>query len=247
MALDAIDVNLVVDAASDDVVGQSEEWLAQQGLSGAWLTAVASRYEDPTEHDERLEHACAETPSLHVLPVLVPPTAGPGVYARARRLAADGSRVVRLCPGSHHYPLADWVLSPLPELCERAGQALMLDFEPGPVRWEETVAFARTYPSLPMIVLEVQIGGDRVLPAALDVAPNLLVHVGRLHSLEDLVHLVRIYGASRFLWGSSLHPGQADALPSISEAQELDDESRASVLRANARALQDGRYAEAIL
>lgn len=247
MARNAIDVNLVADAASDDVALKSEARLDARGITAAWLIAAAARSEDPEEHDQRLARACEGSSSLYPVPVLVPPTAVPGAYDRARRLAATARcRVVRLCPGGHRYPLADWVLTPLPELCQRERLALMLDFEPDPVRWDETVAFARSYPSLPMVLLDAEIGADRALPAALDAAPNLLLHVGRLCSLEDLIRLTDAYGPSRFAWGSG-HPEADAARESIAAAERLGGEVRAAILHGNAQALQDGSYAETFL
>ncbi len=248
MARVAIDVNLVVDGARDDVVQESEARLAGRDIAAGWVTAAGARNDDPEEHDQRLARACEGSSSLHPVPVLAPPTGVPGAYARAQRLAATARcRVVRLCPGSHGYPLADWLLSPLPELCQREGLALMLDFEPEPVRWDETVVFARSYPSLPMVVLDAGIGVDRALPAALDAAPNLLLHAGRLRSLEDLVRLADIFGASRFVWGSSGHPGADAARESIADTEWLGEESRAAILYGSAQALMDGNYADTFL
>jgi predicted TIM-barrel fold metal-dependent hydrolase len=241
MAGDAVDVNLVVDAAAVDAAR-----LEGDAIGAAWVTAARSRTEDPGEHDEQLARACEPWPSFHPLPVLVPPTGVAGAYERARRLAATARcRVVRLCPGGHGYPLADWVLSPLPELCQREGVSLVLDFAPVPVGWAETVAFARAYPSLPMVVLEAEVDVDRALPAALDAAPNLVLHVGRLRSPERLVHLAGVYGTSRFVWGSG--PRGAAARETIAAAEGLGEDDRAAILRGNAQALQDGSYAERFL
>jgi len=247
MAPDAVDVNLVIDAAGCDAASQSQARLHGNGISSGWVTAAASRTEDPEKHDELLARACERSPSLHPVPVLIPPTAVPGAYERARRLAATARcRVVRLCPSGHGYPLADWVLSPLPELCEREGVALVLDFAPEALRWSETVAFARAYPALPMVVLDAEIGLDRALPAALDAAPNLLLHVAQLPSPEHLVRLADVYGTSRFVWGSG-PPGAGAARESIAAAEGLGEEGRAAILHDNAQALQDGGYAERFL
>ena len=64
-------------------------------------------------------------------PTVVPPDA-----------VDPGSGAVRLCPVRDGYPLVDWLLSPLPELCEREGVALVLDFAPGSIPWNDVVTFA---------------------------------------------------------------------------------------------------------
>jgi hypothetical protein len=130
-------------------------------------------------------------------PVLTPPTAVPDSYERARELAADSaSRVVRLCPHRDGYPLVDWVLSPLPELCEREGLALVLDFDPAPVPWADVVRFARTFPAVPMLVLGVDLEADRAAPAALDATANVVLHV---EDVPELAPLIETFGAHRFV------------------------------------------------
>ncbi len=99
-------------------------------------------------------------------PVVVPPTA-----------LDPGSKAVRLCPIRDGYPLVDWVLSPLPERCERDGITLVLDFAPGTIPWRDVVPFARGFPTVPMVVLGVDLESDHVAPAALDATANLILHV----------------------------------------------------------------------
>ena len=110
-------------------IGINEQRLEQRAVAAAWATAAPARSGNPDEHDDRLARARETSASHHSVPVLVPPTAVAGGFERARRLTASaGRRVIRLCPGGHRYPLVDWVLSPVPELCEREGVAVVLDF-----------------------------------------------------------------------------------------------------------------------
>ena len=102
-----------------------------------------------------------------------------------------GSGAVRLCPVRDGYPLVDWLLSPLPELCEREGVALVLDFAPGAIPWSDVVTFARSFPTVPMVVLGVE--GDRVAGAALDATANLVLHGAGVASLAAT------FGAHRFV------------------------------------------------
>ncbi len=241
MARTGIDVNLVVDAADDDLAGR----LAALEVESAWVTASAARTQEPEASDEQLFRACNGSPSLHPLPVLVPPVSALGAYERARAIAATADlRVVRLCPAGHAYPLAEWVVSPLPELCERERLALVLDFEPQAVPWSEVVSFARAYPSVPMVVLGVDLGTDPVVAAALDAAPNLVIEIGLSSEGADLVRFADTYGPSRFVWGS----GGGDGALAVREAiAGLGEEARAAILGENARALADGSYAERFL
>jgi hypothetical protein len=219
MAPVAIDVNLVLEAgAVDEVV------LSERGLGGAWVTANASRTDDPAAHDARLARVLNATETLRPVPVLVPPTGTNGAYARAREIIHSAPlHVVRLCPTGHRYPLADWVLSPIPELCERQSFTLLLDFAPADVPWLEVVAFARTFPSVPIVLLGV--GGERTAPAALDAAPNLILHLDGTVSPR----LVATYGGSRFV--------------ATSATADLPDRDRELILHLNAEALADGSYA----
>jgi hypothetical protein len=245
MANKALDVNFVVDEVGVGI-GRTEQRLAERAIDSAWVTAAAARTDDPDEHDRRLAQACEGSATLRPVPVLVPPTGQPGALDQAQQLIVSGSRVVRLCPGRHRYPLADWVLSPLPELCEREGAALVLDFAPEPIDWARIVAFARTYPSLSMVVLETDLT-DRTVPAALDAAPNVVLHLGRLGTLERLIRLTTVFGRHRVVWGSSESANADEARRAVSETDDLAEEGRAAILHGNAEALQDGSYAEAFL
>jgi hypothetical protein len=248
MARTGVDVNLLVATPAEGVAERIEERLAEFEIETAWVTASEARIDEPEAHDERLAHVCDGSRSLRPVPVLVPPTGPRDTYGRAQRIAARATcRVVRLCPTSHQYLLANWVLSPLPELCEREGIALLLDFDPDRVRWVEVVPFARAFPSVPMVVLGVEIGSDRVVPAVLDAAPNLVLQVARIRVVEDLVWLSSTFGSFRFVWGSGGSRDPSAVHASIRGASGLGDESRAAILHGNAEALADGRYAEAFL
>jgi hypothetical protein len=123
----------------------------------------------------------------------------------------------------------------------------VLDFAPAWVDWAETVDFARGYPGVPMVVLEADVSTDRAAPAALDTAPNLLLHVGRPTALEALLRHVATFGGQRFVWGSSESADADAAREAIAEEQSIAEEDRAAILSGNAEALQNGTYAETFL
>jgi len=246
VARSGIDVNLVVDVSPADPAERAELTLAALDLDGAWVTAREALTGEPDAYDKRLVEALENSDRLAPLPVLVPPTGAPGVYDRARRIAETASlRVVRLCPGSHGYPLAEWVVSPLPELCERAGMAVVLDFAPEPVPWPALVDFARTFPTLALVVVGTAVDEDRTLPAALDATPNLLFAVGRSTSEEALGQLCATFGQHRFVFGSD-GDGDPSAVPAAI-ASALDEQARDAVLHENAAALAAGTYADTFL
>ena len=245
MARSGIDVNLVVEVEHADAAERAERRLASLGLGSAWVSPREACVNEPDAYDERLEAAFDAATSLLPVPVIVPPTGDPGAYERARRVADNAAvRVVRLCPAGHGYPLADWVLSPLPELCEREGLAVVIDFASEPIPWPAVLAFARTFPTLALVLLGVAVGEDRALPAALDAAPNLVFALGRLRSADDLARLCETFGASRFVFGTDERADPAAALAAVAA---LGDEARDAVLQGNAEALAAGTYAEASL
>ncbi len=112
----------------------------------------------------------------------------------------DAGRIVRIRPGPNGdgYPLLDWVLSPLPETCERENLGLAIDYQGARIPWEDVVRFSRAYPALPMILIGASIGNDGVIPAALDVAPNLILELASASGGEALTRLVDRFGAHRF-------------------------------------------------
>lgn len=133
-------------------------------------------------------------------PVLGPPTAVVGAYESARRVVQEsGCRAIRFCPGRDGYPLADWVLSPLPELCEREELAIVIDFDPASIAWSDVMTFARAFPTVPMVVLGVSVAGDRAVLAALDAAANLVLHVEEVGYARELARLIEIFGEHRFI------------------------------------------------
>jgi hypothetical protein len=245
VARTGIDVNLVV--GRRDVSEGVERTLATRDVRAAWVTAAEARLGEPELHDEWLIGICGDASSLVPVPVLLPPTGLPGAYDRARRIAAAGHRLVRLCPTTHRYVLVDWVLSPLPELCAREGLAILLDFDPEPVSWRDVVALGRAFPSLPLVVLGVEVGADRSIPSVLDAAPNVVCAVAELATPEDLARLCKHFGASRFVCESGDRTDGKDVIAAIAASNLLAADARDAVLHANAEALARGAYAEAFL
>jgi hypothetical protein len=98
-----------------------------------------------------------------------------------------------------------------------------------------------------MVVLEADVATDRAAPAVLDTAPNLLLHVGRLDTVERLMGLVAAFGGHRFVWGSSEIADADAAREAIADAEGIDWQDRTAILSGNAEALQHGSYAEGFL
>jgi hypothetical protein len=208
------------------------------GIDEAWVTPEPARSGDP----ERFDHLTPDG-AVRSVPVLVPPTGRRGAFERARQIARETTlRVARVCPGGHRYPLLDWVLSPLPELCDRERMALLVDLAPDPVDWQELTEFARAFPSLPLLVLGTAPGGDRALPAALDRTANVVVEAGPGTDVDALVDLVDSFGPHRFAWGSGAGDAGFAARGRIEAA--LSDDDRDAVLGGTAAALADGSYGE---
>lgn len=247
MARTGIDVNLVIEVDRHDVAEHIDRALAGLHVRAAWVTAAEARVDEPDVHDESLMGLCRDSPSLVPVPVLLPPASLPGAYGRARRLADDGYRLVRLCPTTHRYVLADWVLSPLTELCEREGLAVLLDFLPEPVSWLDIVPLARAFPALPLVVLGVAVGADRSIPSVLDAAPNVVCAVAELRSPDDLARLCEIFGASRFVCDSGGPVNGTDVIAAIAGSDVLTAEMRDAVLETNADALACGAYVDRFL
>lgn len=114
-------------------------------------------------------------------------------------LSDDGGGIVRIRPGREGdgYPLLDWVISPLPETCEREDLGLAIDYHPGDIPWQDVVGFARAYPGLPMILIGPD-PMDVVIPAALNAAPNLIVQLRGTSDIAGLARRVDRLGAHRF-------------------------------------------------
>ena len=111
---------------------------------------------------------------------------------------AGGTVRIRPGPNGDGYPLVDWVLSPLPETCERENLGLAVDYRGAAIPWDDVVRFSRAYPALPIVLVGAAIESDGVIPAALDLAPNLILELASALVGETLARLVHRYGAHRF-------------------------------------------------
>jgi len=130
----------------------------------------------------------------------VNPTVDGSLQRALEAVAADVGRMVRIRPGPNgdRYPLLDWVLSPLPETCDRERLGLAIDYRGAAIPWDDVVRFARAYPALPMVLMGASIGGDGVIPAALDMAPNLILELAPAPVDANVATLVARFGAHRF-------------------------------------------------
>jgi len=130
----------------------------------------------------------------------VNPTLDGSLQRALDTVAGDAGRMVRIRPGVNGdgYPLVDWVLSPLPETCEREDLGLAIDYRGAAIPWDDVVRFSRAYPALPIVLIGASIGSDGVILAALDVAPNLILELGSAPVGETLARLVHRFGAHRF-------------------------------------------------
>jgi len=130
----------------------------------------------------------------------VNPTLDGSLQHALEAVAADAGGMVRISPGPNgdRYPLLDWVLSPLPETCDRESLGLAIDYHGAAIPWDDVVRFARAYPALPMVLMGASIGADGVIPAALDMAPNLILELAPVPDDGNVATLVARFGAHRF-------------------------------------------------
>jgi len=130
----------------------------------------------------------------------VDPTVDGSLQQALDAVAAGAGRMVRISPGpkGDRYPLLDWVLSPLPETCDRDNLGLAVDYRGAEIPWDDVVRFARAYPALPMVLIGASIGGDGVIPAALDMTPNLILELALAPVDANAATLVARFGAHRF-------------------------------------------------
>jgi hypothetical protein len=236
-------VNALVEAHE---VGRLEQLDEAARANGAafWVTERTARLGAPDAHDALLESLCDVFEALQPVPVLVPPTGAPRGLRRVIDTAERGGRVVRICPATHSYPVAGWVLSPIPEVCERYDLALLIDFDLQQPMWQEVVEFARSFPRVPMVLLAEALDRDPVAAAALDVTANLLLQL--TPDCHSVSHLVSIFGPARFVHGTGHRPlpDSGDVWASL---EGLRDDDRHAVLVGNAQLLADGAYAGTFL
>jgi hypothetical protein len=235
--VEVVDVNVIA-AASDDATSV-QALLSERGADSGWLTSDAARDAAPGAH-AAAQALAGEVDAVAHVPVLRPPTADTEALGSATAAAQSAAlRVVRICPGRQGYPLESWVLSPIPEICADAQLAMAVEFTPDRPDWGRVVRFARDHQHLSLLVLCVD-GRDRhVVPAVLDHAPNVVVHVGDLEP-DALSAWVKVFGAHRFIAG-------VNAQGRIAAPAGLDDAARATLLQGTARELASGGWSAAWL
>jgi predicted TIM-barrel fold metal-dependent hydrolase len=219
------------------------------GMDECWVLNTIWRQSTPPHQDGALMNSNPRGDlRLRRQTVLLPPDSeGEGVERALHSVDEGAPRLVRLCPGryGHNYILADWVLRPLPEMCESAGLSLAVDYVDRTVDtpWVELLAFAHRYPSLPIVLLGAAIDEDRSVAAALDRAPNLILEISRVANPEALGPLAARFGAHRFVFGSD---GEPDALTRWSSVN-LRPEERAEIFGGNALALDNSSWQRTFL
>jgi hypothetical protein len=236
MAAAVVDVNTVVEAPWHERLDELDE-AARSRDATFWVTAHASRLGTPA--DEVVRRACDGLSGLEPISVVLPPTGSPGALNTLREIAeGQTAQVARLCPATHGYPLLDWVLSPIPELCERRELGLLIDYDSQRPPWGEVVAFARRFPTVPMVVLAEALDRELSAPAALDATANLVLQL--TPECERAAALISTFGSSRFVSGG----GHGNAPPAL---DGLGDDDRAAVLAGTAQLLAAGTYARTFL
>lgn len=228
-----VDVNCVVDL--------TREIAALPPSNEAWLVNDKSRRDDPQRHDTALLEACHSLGSqCRAQLVLVPPSIGDSMERRIAAASPEACRVIRLCPGplGHSYPLVDWVLSPLPESCERDNLSLAIDYQEPNIPWIDVVGFARSFPAVPMILIGAAVGEDRALGAAIDVAPNLIIELSGLRAGPGFLPLLEHFGAHRFVYGSGGRSSEGLIAP------QLDPSVSGAVFAGTADAIGSGVWRE---
>lgn len=156
---------------------------------------------------------------------------------RAREAVQAGAPgVLRLSPGpmGHRYPLLDWVLEPLPAVCEREGYALAIDSTySGVLPLAEWATFACSAPEVPLVLLGDKLCGQPVIWRFLDRCPNVLLQISNRTNAAHLAAIVENFGAHRFVFGSGGTARTADEkLLAV-----LREDDRVALLSGNARDL----------
>jgi hypothetical protein len=224
----------------DRSIKEATETVGCADIAEVWL---ASR-PDETDVFARLEDPCPIGATVRARRqfVAMPPGARPQIMAELTEAVAAGApRVIRLYPsgGGHGYPLEDWVLVPIPAVCERDGYSLALDYGAGAsAPLGEVARFAHSTPEVPMLLLGRHLDVNLGALSLLDVAPNVLLEVTPTLTALCLESAVDRFGAHRFVFGTHDGPVKTAALPLAG----LSADDRVSVAGANARMLDDGEW-----
>ncbi len=247
-----INTSLVIEQAPDRAeLARSVERVVRRldeiGIKEAWL---AARYPSPAAFEsanEALVDACrAHGARLQAQLTYVPYIAAREFGRTLRSMPAQVSPMLRLLPGfsGHRYPLVEWLLAPLPEVCDREGMTLLLDYrgQQDELAWDDLVTFARHYAGVPMVVACNETN-EGILRAAFEATANLLLQVSA--TSNALTRLIQSAGRHRFVFGDRCaQPSSGSANATWADMSEHD---RQAVLAGNAADLATRHWQQRFL
>jgi predicted TIM-barrel fold metal-dependent hydrolase len=225
---------------SNVILGRYNEWSGREPITPGALLQTMDHFgihealvldslsvgHHAIDGNRRIVQVAADHPRLHPAWVGLPPASRelpPGADLVAQ-MAEQGVRALFLYPNQYHFTLDDWCVDRLlGPLAERRVPVFICPDETGGTRyglrgqdmtdWPGVVRVCRTFPELPVIVVEKRISyALRTMYEALEACPNLHVEISTLWLHHVIEFVCREWGAERLVFGSGLptrDPGAA--------------------------------------
>ena len=151
------------------------------------------------------------------------------------QMQAHGVKAVRLFPKQHNYPVHPLNCSELFAILQDHRVPVLVPW--AEITWDDLNWTCRTFPELPIILIEAEYGANRWIYPLLRAYPNVSIEISRYFIHEGLEDLCRHFGASRLVFGSSMPLLNPAAVLGCLHYAEISEEERARILGGNAQDL----------
>jgi predicted TIM-barrel fold metal-dependent hydrolase len=184
--------------------------MADYGLGRALVTHTVAKWHYPPAGNDRLMREIVGHDQLAACWVVLPAATCevPPETEQVTRLLAAGVRAARLCPTAHRLRLDSWVVDPLLGALAEHRIPMLLDFDTRHwsenLPWDDIERAARSFPSLPIVLVRLGHADVRSLFPLLDRCPNLYVETSYYQGHDGIRLLVERWGADRLIFGTGL-------------------------------------------
>jgi hypothetical protein len=218
------------------------------GVGEALVSHIYAQELDYREGNEQLLRAIEGEPRLHAVGTVFPDYSpnGGSRLDDLDDLTSRGCVAIRLHPNPTHQIMDEAVYARqfpfLPDvvghICERLAQLKVpLLVELAQVQWWEVYETCRTFPELPLVLLNVSYTHKRSLFAGLDKFPKLYCDTSTFHAYRGLEEVCELFGPDRILFGTRLPTYNALAAFALIQYAAISAEARKKIAGDNLRRL----------
>ena len=226
-----------------DVAGLIREMDAA-GIEEALVYHSVAQEADPVLGNGLLTEEIKGIDRLHPVWVVIPHHTGE--MPKPKKLVKDMEkhkvRAVKMYPtkNQHGFSLEEWCAGKLLAALEEARLPLMLDIEV--VWWEEIARLLKTYPKLPVIVVDANYRHNRFAYPLYEKYGNLYIELSRHLGAGQLEDVVGKFGSRPLLFGTNMPRYSGTACVSFLTYADISRKDKQAIAGGNLRKLLKKAY-----